>query len=702
MLTAAPGSGRAGIAWRLPGVLAATILAAACRTAPPVIAPPPTSVPAPRVEVVATPGATPVATPLPPSHFGLPVREDVRAPLVRVLLTVEDEPQLPEPGRRWVCVAGAEQRVLRGPLAAASPPARPAFQVGAFRSPENAAAERARLEAGGIAASTAAGEDGLHRVLALGLPGEAAEALATRLEAAGWRERRAVPPQGAASVELTGEGGECIQANEIRLIPLDPLPVRVGAKSVRGELLVRPGPSAPAIINVVNLEVYLRGVVPAEMGPKAFPTLEALKAQAVAARTYAIAHLGEHASEGYDLCDSQMCQVYGGAGLEHPLSDQAVRETASEIVTAEGKPIDAMYHSTCGGHTEDGGAVFAERSAPYLKAVECRGERELLLGAGASTGAWFGPLERLARVAESLARSLGVAAKPAALATALGGRPAGAGSAGLASAFGIADVSPLLHARRLTPEQELAEVLRLFRLDLPEGPAGAGRARAELALVVRLAQLAGALRAEAGCLVPGPGGVRLVNEKNGASLALGAAVEAWEREGERWRRNAVTAAAGSPALAWCAGATCPVVEIEPRLSADAASSWGWWARELALAEVAGRIGEPGLREVAVARRGVSGRALQVTLRTAAGTREMSAYAFRRALELPDTLFVILRRAAPEGERLRFLGRGWGHGVGMCQNGAFGLAKGGATYREILSTYYHGVEINRFTGEEGKS
>jgi stage II sporulation protein D (peptidoglycan lytic transglycosylase) len=66
---------------------------------------------------------------------------------------------------------------------------------------------------------------------------------------------------------------------------------------------------------------------------------------------------------------------------------------------------------------------------------------------------------------------------------------------------------------------------------------------------------------------------------------------------------------------------------------------------------------------------------------------------RQALELPELLFTFSRTRGPEGEtEFVFLGRGWGHGVGLCQNGAYGMALGGATYDRILRHYYRGVEI----------
>ena len=140
------------------------------------------------------------------------------------------------------------------------------------------------------------------------------------------------------------------------------------------------------MINELNLESYLRGVVPAEMGPSQFPQLDALKAQTVAARTYAVAHLGDHEDEGYDLCATPACQVYAGADVEHPLTDRAVDETAGLIAVFEGEPIDAMYTSTCGGHTERC-VVALHGPRPALPAgVPCVWERPLVLVGTAGAG----------------------------------------------------------------------------------------------------------------------------------------------------------------------------------------------------------------------------------------------------------------------------------------------------------------------------
>ncbi|HEX8849449.1 MAG TPA: SpoIID/LytB domain-containing protein [Gemmatimonadaceae bacterium] len=124
-----------------------------------------------------------------------------------------------------------------------------------------------------------------------------------------------------------------------------------------------------AAINELPIEDYLLGVVPRELGPIAYPYLEALKAQAVAARTYAYANLGKRRNDGYDLTATTSDQVYGGKGDEYPLSSQAVTETAGVVATYEGKLIEALYSSTSGGFTANSEDVYNSAPVPYLRGV---------------------------------------------------------------------------------------------------------------------------------------------------------------------------------------------------------------------------------------------------------------------------------------------------------------------------------------------
>ena len=102
-----------------------------------------------------------------------------------------------------------------------------------------------------------------------------------------------------------------------------------------------------------------------------------------------MAHLGDHADEGWDLCDTPACQVYRGIGAEHSLSDRAVTETAGLVAVYEGEPIDAMYTSTCGGHTEDSFELFSGRAQPYLRGVPCAWERPMTLAGAEPDGPWI-------------------------------------------------------------------------------------------------------------------------------------------------------------------------------------------------------------------------------------------------------------------------------------------------------------------------
>jgi stage II sporulation protein D len=106
------------------------------------------------------------------------------------------------------------------------------------------------------------------------------------------------------------------------------------------------------VVNFINIEDYVKGVLPYEMNPE-WPK-EALKAQAVAARTYTAAHLDDkHKSQGFDLCCEPDCQTYRGTNGASALSDSAVDETAGIYMTYDGAYADAYYHSSDGGATEN-------------------------------------------------------------------------------------------------------------------------------------------------------------------------------------------------------------------------------------------------------------------------------------------------------------------------------------------------------------
>ena len=118
------------------------------------------------------------------------------------------------------------------------------------------------------------------------------------------------------------------------------------------------------VINFVTMDDYIKGVIPYEMNAE-WP-MEALKAQAVAARTYTAAHLNHHSSSGFDLCCDVDCQAYRGVNASDENSDRAVDETSGVYMTYEGEYVNAFYFSSDGGATEDCENVFNE-PLPYLR-----------------------------------------------------------------------------------------------------------------------------------------------------------------------------------------------------------------------------------------------------------------------------------------------------------------------------------------------
>ncbi len=146
-------------------------------------------------------------------------------------------------------------------------------------------------------------------------------------------------------------------------------PVRVEDKmrAYRGVVELRRTEAGLTVINEVELEAYLYGVLKLEVNP-AWPA-EAVKAQAVAARTLAVASLGRFAREGYDVRDNTDSQVYGGVTFEDPRAAAAVDATRGLVLVHGGQPILAVYHADSGGRTESSEHVWG-RAYPYLRGVD--------------------------------------------------------------------------------------------------------------------------------------------------------------------------------------------------------------------------------------------------------------------------------------------------------------------------------------------
>ncbi len=134
----------------------------------------------------------------------------------------------------------------------------------------------------------------------------------------------------------------------------------------RGIFIVKNVNGSLVLINKLNIESYLRGVVPAEM-PSSWE-YEAHKAQAIAARSYALANLGKRAKWGYDLKDTPEDQAYVGASGETDRTDKAVADSYGIVLIYDLKIIPAYYSASAGGHTVSAGKVW-ERDLPYIRSV---------------------------------------------------------------------------------------------------------------------------------------------------------------------------------------------------------------------------------------------------------------------------------------------------------------------------------------------
>jgi stage II sporulation protein D len=178
---------------------------------------------------------------------------------------------------------------------------------------------------------------------------------------------RVVASGTGVSVQPPGRAGST-PSEMIAVIPSDPLEVvRVNGRTYRGIVEVVRDTAGITVVNRVLLESYLLGVVSAEMGRRNLAEFEALKAQAIVSRTYALRNLRRRAALGFDLHAGVADQVYAGSGSETPEGLEAVRATRGMALTYEGAPIDAFYYSTCGGQTADGVEAFRAASRPYLR-----------------------------------------------------------------------------------------------------------------------------------------------------------------------------------------------------------------------------------------------------------------------------------------------------------------------------------------------
>jgi len=694
--------------------------------------PPPVATPEP----LASPSPTPAPQP-PSSRIVFP---EVAAPRLDVSIQT-DVPLYVLPHGDWLFRSGdrVERRVGSFQVFPPQPTGTALFvvQAGSLASREAAEREKERIATAlGVPVNVA--ENAGRFAVRVGTPEErrAAEVFLARVRREATPDAFLVPsaapaPSGGLEVKEVLGGASSAFPSPLEIATTGGAPIPIGASTYRGNLVLRATSRGTLhAINRVAFESYLKGVVPGEMGPVVFNEPDALKAQAVAARSYAYRRLGDFAAEGYDLCATPRCQVYSGVSVEQTLSDRAVDDTAGEVLLWGGQVADALFTSTCGGKTERAVNVFpgyAPADYPYLSPVLCTGEEPFRLKTSSRTTVKSTSLvgtrglSMLAALARSDVKSADLGTVRAAL-TARLGQPAPAPLKSFAPAAVYAD----LHT--LGAFGDTATLLE--EVELGAAPASwPVAARTAFALVSRF-QLGGALPVERalrpeeaaglwtsllarlGAVEEVEGRLVAANETevtvktskgrtrltwNGKALLFRGQGDSWSTEaslvlypGDRGRLLV------KDGEAWGLVATIPGAAG----TFERESTWIHWTRRFTAAELMSKLKERDasrkgtlVSKVEVLERGESRRAKKVRVTTDQGTVVLNGLEVRFSLALPESLFNLTAGKGDDGKPVfTFYGRGWGHGVGLCQHGAFGMALAGRTYRDILQHYYPGASL----------
>jgi stage II sporulation protein D len=493
------------------------------------------------------------------------------------------------------------------------------------------------------------------------------------------------------------------------------------------------------VINELNMEDYLRGVVPAEMGPKTYDEIEALKAQAIAARTYAVRNLGQFKREGYDICAGPACQAYNGFSGEDPLTDRAVRETAGLVATYNGQPIDALYTATCGGETSDVGTMFPGRNEPYLKRVRCV-EDDVLTVAGRADSGLLTDHQVNARLFSAIAglpdtgtswsardveQAVTAAMQklrftPVATATPASSRR-GDVLTYLASVLGFDRYStvvtmpadrnyyfPQTAAKESVPYRAAAFLIKfaflpaegIDRIDM-----NAAMPREELyGLLGSWIRKHNVISDATGKILTVAGrDLTLKVDGKPTRFTLPANLPVFRKIGDHYQEYAsAPVTIGDRATITSDVSKTPVaLVINAYLdgaSFDRTSNFASWTRSFRADELVTSINKrnpikqlQGIRPLVV---DPSQRIAEMEVTAENGrTFILRGLPIRWSLNVPDNLFVYEKSQDADGmDRYTFYGKGWGHGIGFCQVGAYGMATAGWTAQQILTHYYTGIEI----------
>jgi stage II sporulation protein D len=496
-------------------------------------------------------------------------------------------------------------------------------------------------------------------------------------------------------------------------------------------------------VNILNFEDYLKGVVPNEIGPASVATYEALKAQAVAARTYAYKNLKQFEAEGYDLCATPRCQVYSGMSSENAFTSKAVGETKGQIMTYAGQPINALYTSTCGGRTENAEFMFDGWNYPYLKSVECYPEETegvhksvQLRGIRRDwTVAWLS-----AKTGHSYTGSLSlpvtaseVQSEVQAILAFLGKKPCndapvpdpdwiGLGNYLVRQLCWGAKLDSLLNEKdyryflshlafSIAPSTDTHSFLFLFHegILVPQdfyrfNPYSRVKRGEFLGAMYAILKHYHQVNSQEGQLREANGdGLQVVDDLGVHMYPFHNPIYLFQRVGESVSpSDQLVCSPGDSVEYYVENGQMEILVCELNqigAATDRSSKLSFWHETVTPAELGQRVskymdvGE--VLELQPISYGVSHRVYEMKIVGSRNSGTLKGIRVRWALGLKDNLFTIDRTFDSNGRVKQFLftGRGWGHGVGMCQIGAIGYARQGMDYQKILTHYYTGVQIS---------
>ncbi len=575
------------------------------------------------------------------------------------------------------------------------------------------------------------------------------------------RNMNAVINTSLREVTATGSGTNFSSLKAVTIGTSDPNGViYLNGKRYRGKMEVFVNAAGNiTVVNVVPIEDYLLGVVPAELS---LPQLEAQKAQAVAARSYALGNRDNYGDEGFDMVDTVWSQVYKGVAIETKMGTQAVKETSGMVATYGGKPINAMFTSTCGGRTEDSGNIY-EFNEPYLKGVDCslEGDRHFasflvkstrepalirnqgnyqfvrlaskyavnnfLFATNRFDDDYFedNPSEiELKSWINQLASKFGKpfpiviedSSKPLNLARVLHAMiytpDAVADADTLMSEADINYQLSFLDAKEI-PSRDRLIVAQLLRdgwfsiySDLTIKPNKKYSRGKILNLIDHIYnKKKWSFTFEEGTAKPTEDGKLILRSGKGEKeIVVNPNLFLFRQFGDSFYQVKETALIGGEKINYKTNSIGEIVylEVEPSEEttvAEKMSPFTNWRTTKSASQVRAGLGRfvkglGNLIDVRVSKQGVSKRAIELEIVTTNGVHKLERGKIRSALGLREQLFVMDKRYDSNGRvvSFNFTGRGWGHGIGMCQYGAYGFAKMGVKYDEIIHHYYTNIDL----------